>query len=125
MLKGAVLYAKDLETLTHFYLGIGGERTGGEDGEFCIIASAETELIILQAPAHIASGIVIETPPVARSTTPIKPVFEVPSIDAILENLDDLGGAKLSGAKPWKFRQYVVQDIVDPEGNIIQLWQKS
>ncbi|MEP6018530.1 MAG: hypothetical protein ABJ251_08610 [Paracoccaceae bacterium] len=123
MLKGAVLYAKDLDKLKAFYLGIGGNLTDGIDGEFAAISNADTELIILQAPQKIASQIVIEDPPVVRSATPLKPIFSATSIADVLDKLPGIGGRTVPGSKQWKFRQYFVQDIVDAEGNVIQLWQ--
>ena len=123
MLKGAVLYAKDLIRLTKFYVAIGGEKTEGNDGEFAVVTSSGSELILLQAPTKIASQIVIQEPPTIRSTTPFKPIIETPSIDDIVLTLLEMGGRPVPDAKPWKFRHYLVQDIVDPEGNVIQLWQ--
>lgn len=123
MLKGAVLYAKDLEKLKAFYLAIGGTLTDGIDGEFAAISNADTELIILQAPQKIASQIAIEDPPVVRSAAPLKPIVCITSIADVLEKLPRIGGRPVPGSKQWKFRQYFVLDIVDAEGNVVQLWQ--
>lgn len=123
MLKGAVLYAKDLERLIEFYIAIGGQRTDGKEGEFAVVTSSETEFILLQVPKEIAAQIVIDEPPSVRSATPVKPIFETLSIDSVLQILPTFGGRPVPGAKPWKFRHYMVQDVVDPEGNVIQLWQ--
>ena len=123
MLKAAVLYAKDLEKLKAFYLAIGGNLTDSIDGEFAAISNGETELVILQAPQDIASQIVIEDPPAVRSATPLKPIVGTTSIADVLENLPGIGGRPVPGMKQWKFRQYIVQDIVDAEGNVLQLWQ--
>ena len=123
MIKGAVLYAKNLHNLTQFYLGLGGRKTDGDDGEFTVISGAGTEFVILQAPSAIASQIVIEDPPAMRADTPIKPIFEVGSIDDALKSLPEYGARPVPGAVPWTFKQFLVQDIIDPEGNVIQLWQ--
>ncbi|NOD62136.1 MULTISPECIES: hypothetical protein [unclassified Ruegeria] len=123
MLKGAVLYAKDLEKLKAFYLAIGGRLTDGIDGEFAAISNADTELVILQAPQKIAAQIPIEDPPVVRSATPLKPIVCITSIADVLEKLPRVGGRPVLGSKQWKFRQCFVQDIVDAEGNVVQLWQ--
>ncbi|WP_171098188.1 MULTISPECIES: hypothetical protein [unclassified Ruegeria] len=123
MLKGAVLYAKDLKKLRAFYLAIGGKQTDGIDGEFAAISNADTELIILQVPQTIAPQIVIEDPPVVRSGTPMKPIISTISIADVLEILPEIGGRPVPDMKQWKFRQNLVQDIVDPEGNVVQLWQ--
>jgi len=123
MLKGAVLYAKNLERLKAFYLAIGGKLTDGAEGEFATISNDVTELIILQAPQNIASQIEIEDPPVVRMVTPLKPILSTSSIGNVLEKLQEIGGRPVPGSKQWKFRQYLVQDIVDAEGNVVQLWQ--
>lgn len=123
MLKGAVLYAKEMERLIRFYVAIGGEQTDGSEGEFAVISKLHTELIILQAPKEIASRIAIDNPPLVRTSTPIKPILEVSSIDEALMILPDFGGQLVPGVERWKFRKYLVQDIVDPEGNVLQLWQ--
>lgn len=123
MLKGAVLYAKNLEELSSFYIGIGGRQTEVADGEFVAIANSDAELIILQTPEQIASQIVIETPPTVRAATPVKPIVGVTSIDEVLKELPNLGGMIVPGSSRWQFRDYLVQDIVDPEGNVVQLWQ--
>lgn len=125
MLKGAVLYAKSLENLAQFYLHIGGQITDERTGEFSVIANGGTELIILQAPSEIASQIVISDPPAIRSATPLKPILETSSIEDVLHELSKFGGRPVPGAEIWKFRQYLVQDIVDPEGNVVQLWQSQ
>ncbi len=123
MLKGAVLYAKNLEKLSSFYVGIGGKQTDGADGEFAAIATSDAELIILQTPEQIASQIVIENPPAVRTATPLKPIVNVTSIEEVVQNLPELGGMIVPGSSQWQFRSNLVQDIVDPEGNVVQLWQ--
>ncbi|WP_420334919.1 hypothetical protein [Roseibium sp.] len=125
MLKGAVLYAKNLENLTQFYLQIGGQITDEGKGEFSAISNGGTELIILQTPSEVASQIVIDDPPAIRSATPLKPILETSSIEDVLHDIFKFGGRPVPGAKRWKFRKYLVQDIVDPEGNVVQLWQSE
>ena len=125
MLKGAVLYAKNLDNLVEFYLLIGGQKIDGVKAEFAVIANSGTELIIIQTPKEIAAQIVIEDPPMVRSETPLKPIFEVSSIADVLKAVTKFGSRPAPGAKPWAFRQYLVQDIIDPEGNVIQLWQTA
>ena len=123
MLKGAVLYAKNLDTLSRFYIGIGGTQTDGVVGAFVALATSDAELIILQIPMEIASQIEIKTPPTVRSATPVKPIISVESIDDVLQILSELGGMTVPASSPWKYRKHLVQDVVDPKGNVIQLWQ--
>lgn len=125
MLRGAVLYAKDFKKLVAFYSTLGGDISADVDSDFAIFKALETELIILQTPEHVSSQIEIADPPVVRSGTPLKPIISVASMDLALKAVSESGGAILPGASPWKFRDNLVLDIVDPEGNVVQLWQPT
>jgi len=125
MLKGAVLYAKDLTKLRDFYLALGGKVTDGDGGDYVVITSQVADLIVLQTPEHISSQIEISKPPKVRSGTPVKPIIEVLSMNQARKVVDAAGGSVLSGADQWEFRGNLVQDIVDPEGNVVQLWQPT
>jgi len=125
MLRGAVLYAKDLENLVVFYSALGGDIVEDVQSDFATFKAFETELIILQTPEHVSSQIEIADPPVVRSGTPLKLIISVSSIDLALKAVSESGGAILPGSNPWKFGDNLVQDIVDPEGNVVQLWQPT
>ncbi len=126
MLRGAVLYAKNLERLVAFYAALGNDVVVERESDFAIIqAHDNTELIILQTPEHVSAQIEITNPPVVRSETPLKLIFTVSSIEQALESVFKRGGALLAEASQWKFRSDLVQDIVDPEGNVVQLWQST
>jgi hypothetical protein len=115
VLMSAVLHATSLENITQFYLAIGGRQTDGSENEFAIVNQPGVEFIILQAPMRIASQIVIENPPAVRSATPCKSILEMSLIDDVLQFIAEFGGKPAPGAKTWKFQQFLVQDIVDPE----------
>ena len=123
MFRGAVLYAKDLETLVRFYSALGGELSESVASEFAVIGKGGFELIILQAPDHISANIVIEKPPVIRTSNPFKAIIQVSTMALALKAAIEHGGMIVPGSKQWQFRNYMVQDIVDPEGNVVQLWQ--
>ena len=125
MLKGAVLYVKNLENMVAFFSALGGDVSHSEPGEFATLTSSGTELILLQVPEHIAAAIEITAPPAIRSGTPIKPILLVASIPEALEVLPKTGGMKVPEANIWEFQGHLIQDIVDPEGNVIQLWQPA
>ena len=125
MLKGAVLYAKNLDILVNFFCALVEGSVEDHDDDFAVIKAGDAELIILQTPPHISSKIEITNPPVVRAGTPLKPIISVLSIDGVLETVSKNGGMILPGASRWKFRDTLVQDIVDPEGNVIQLWQPA
>lgn len=123
MLKGAVLYAKNLEDLVAFYVGLGGQILDQRPGEYGIIGYEDGELSIVQSPDRIASQIVVDQPPTPRAMNPLKPVFSVSSLNDCLNAISLNGGLTLPGSNTWEFRGNRIQDVVDPEGNIIQLQQ--
>ena len=125
MLQGAVIYAINLDRLTRFYTGLGGEVAEQSPGEYVVFGKGDTTLTLVQAPDHIASTTVIKTSPIARSATPIKPVVQVGSLDGALSSVEDHGGGLLPEAGRWRFRGAVLQDVIDPEGNVMQLSQRE
>lgn len=125
MLSGAVLYAKDLRRLVEFYSALGGKTVDGKEGEFTTLEAKGIKLIVLQIPEHIAAKIKIETPPTVRAETPLKPIILVSSIDSALDEIPAFGGSPLPGSARWEFDGHQIQDIFDPEGNVVQLWQPN
>jgi len=126
MAIGAVLYAKNLNHLIDFYQRLNLELVEKEDGDYAVLESIDAPgavLTLVQAPAQIADSIEISTPPVVRSSNPIKLTLLVGSIDALLGGIDEHGGISNTAIKRWKFRNHDHHDIVDPEGNVIQLKQ--
>lgn len=119
----AVIYAKDLDGLVEFYSALGLTVDEIERGNYAVLTGTQVELSIVQIPKDIASEIQISVPPEARSRTPIKLAFSVPSIDAALEAVQPLGGRPAGDAKRWRFRGHEIQDALDPEGNVFQLRQ--
>lgn len=52
------------------------------ENDHVVLASPAFQLVILKVPEHVAPSLEIESPPRRRTETPIKLVFEVPSISA-------------------------------------------
>jgi catechol 2,3-dioxygenase-like lactoylglutathione lyase family enzyme len=124
MTTAAVIYAKDLERLVAFYAALGLRVDETKRGDFAVLLGPDLELSIIQIPKQVASQIEISTPPQARTRTPIKLAFFVPSIDQALEATRALGGRVKDDAKRWEFRGHALQDAVDPEGNVYQLRER-
>lgn len=127
MAQGAVIYAKDLDRLAEFYSNLEHEVVERADGDYVVMHSSQnpqSQLTIVQTPAAIAEQIDIKTPPKVRTDTPIKLTFITSSIDATLGRLEELGGISNAEVKRWLFRDYTHHDIVDPEGNVVQLKQR-
>lgn len=120
MLIGAVVYAKELNRLVPFYVGLGFSPEEG-DGSFQTLVKDQTELTVVQAPENIAAEIEMANPAMARVNTPLKLVFVVESIEASAARINELGGRVDRGQARWEMGNYYVQDAVDPEGNILQM----
>lgn len=125
MLQGAVLYAKDLDRQVTFYATFGGQIVEQQAGDYAVIEDGNSQFALVQIPPQIAAAIEITSPPAIRAQTPIKLIFVVASIDEALSAAAKLGGTTAPDAQPWQFRGHEVQDAIDPEGNVYQLWQPS
>ena len=93
------------------------------DGEFCVLASDDWELALVAAP--VATAPVIATPPRRREQVPIKLAFDVPVIDALISTIAEAGGQAEGIASAWEFQGRRHLDCVDPEGNVVQLRDRS
>lgn len=120
---GALIYAKDLERLSHFYQTLLSMQLLVADTEHHVIESADIQLIIHAIPPHIASTFSIATPPVPREEQAIKLFFTVPSLSAAQTVAASLGGA-LFGHE-YAGPGFKVRNGYDPEGNILQLRENA
>ena len=96
MIRGAVLYAKELAKLRDFYLALGGQVTDGDNDEYVVITTCGADLIVLQTPEHISSQIEISDPPQVRAGTPLKPIVEVISMNQARTAVLAAGGTILA-----------------------------
>jgi predicted enzyme related to lactoylglutathione lyase len=116
-LRHALIFAVDLPRMIAFYRdGVGlrlrTERLSKTWAEF----EAGTGGLALHAiPAEIARDIAIADPPLPRSATPIKLVFETADLDTARERVLAHGGALLLA------RGTGAIDCLDPEGNVFQI----
>jgi catechol 2,3-dioxygenase-like lactoylglutathione lyase family enzyme len=116
-LRGAVLFAKDIERMTRFYRdGFGLSIAAGSVSEgFVDLRSSGGRLLLHAIPPHIAKDIHIESPPKPRADTAIKLVFEAPDVATARANLSSCG-AQMRDVSQWGSC-----DGVDPEGNVFQV----
>jgi predicted enzyme related to lactoylglutathione lyase len=121
---GAVLYAKNLTLVKAFYEAVLSLNVEHADSEYVVLASPAFQLVILKVPEQIASSIEIESPPRRRTETPLKLVFEIPSISAARAIAQLHGGELLPPEREWNFQGYRVCDGQDPEGNVVQFRQR-
>jgi predicted enzyme related to lactoylglutathione lyase len=121
---GAVLYAKDVGRLVAFYSAVLGMQATDRDEDHVVLEAPAFQLVVLQIPRHIASGIEITQPPARRAQAAVKLVFFVPSISSVRASAEAFGGVMNSVDTEWSFQGFTVCDGLDPEGNVIQFRAK-
>ncbi|MEO6343717.1 MAG: glyoxalase/bleomycin resistance/dioxygenase family protein [Dokdonella sp.] len=118
---GAVIYAKDLDRLSAFYVAVTALSVINDQRDHVVLEGGGFELVVVAIPARIAQRIDIENPPVRREESPIKLIFVVSSI-AAARMLAPIHGGELNPAElEWELPGGRVCDGHDPEGNVIQL----
>ncbi|WP_313951602.1 glyoxalase/bleomycin resistance/dioxygenase family protein [Accumulibacter sp.] len=116
---GALIYAKDLERLSHFYQTLLSMQVLCADREHHVIESADIQLVIHAIPPRIAARFSIATPPVPREEQSLKLFFTVPSLSGAETVAASLGGALFG--QEYAGPGFKVRNGYDPEGNIFQV----
>ncbi|MGY3894265.1 VOC family protein [Aeromonas enterica] len=116
---GALIYARDLGLLTHFYRTLLQMDIRSQDDAFVVMENDDIQLLIHAIPESIACDIDIQVPPLLREQGAIKLFFTVPSLAWAEARAADLGGGLLP--QQWSGPGFVLRNAFDPEGNILQL----
>ena len=118
-----VIFSVDVRRLAAFYeavLGVTPTEANLVESVFDFAAVvANTQSV----PASVTEAISIQSPPEARERSPIKPVFDVDSLRAALEAVERNGGV-VTG-RTFSIDGLTRHDVLDPDGNIIQLRSPS
>ena len=121
-MSSLVIFALNVKTLANFYkdvLGISPTPRPGDSKKDIRLGINGEELLIHSIPDRIAKGIVIQSPPAPRDNSAMKPVFDVQSLSIAMERVTLLGG--IVTERTFTLDGLTRQDIVDPEGNVVQL----
>lgn len=117
----AVLYAKDVARVVAFYQHVVGLEPTKVDEGYVVLAAPGMDLVVVQMRPDVAASIEISDPPLRREDTPIKLVFDVPSLGTARESAPSFGAELGPSEREWEFQGRRVCDGVDPEGNVFQL----
>ena len=118
-----VLWADTFEQTTEFYRKLLGASLQHASDEFVSIVASGNEVLLHRVPEQWATE--IANPPKIREENPIKPCFEVDSIeDARLAVLGSHGWV-LAAETEQAHGDKTYCDAVDPEGNVIQLFSRT
>jgi Glyoxalase-like domain len=113
-----VVFSVDVRRLATFYESVlGAEPTYEASGDIRIVSDRD-EVLIHWIPAEIAKTIEVRVPPVARDTSPIKPVLDVDSVAIALDRVRAHGGVVTSHA--FDVDGVARHDVLDPDGNVVQ-----
>jgi predicted enzyme related to lactoylglutathione lyase len=117
-----VIFAVNVRNVADFYeavLGLSSKPSPGDSKKDIRLGSDGQELLIHSIPPRISKGIILESPPVPREDCAIKPVFDVKSLPVALEQVSLFGG--IVTKRTFATNGLTRHDIVDPEGNVVQL----
>ena len=121
-----VIFAVNVKTLASFYeavLVLSPAPQSGDTKKDIRLGGKGVELLIHSIPPRISKTIVLKSPPAPRDIAAIKPVFDVKSLSKAEEQVDLLGGVVTKVT--FTLNGMTRRDVVDPEGNVIQLRSAS
>ena len=117
-----MIFAVNVNCLADFYASVIGltpcPKPGDSKKDLRLGNDAE-ELLIHSIPSRISKTIFLEVPPVPRETSAMKPVFDVHSLSAALDQVSVRGG--IVTERTFTLDGLTRCDVVDPEGNVVQL----
>jgi predicted enzyme related to lactoylglutathione lyase len=114
-----VIFARDVSRLAAFYESVLSLNPFEDSWGGIRLLDDKEEILIHPIPKAIAKTIDIQTPPRARENTAIKPVFNVVSLSACLEEVQRRGGVVTD--QTFSLDGLTRHDVLDPEGNVVQL----
>jgi predicted enzyme related to lactoylglutathione lyase len=122
-MSALVIFSVDVRRLASFYeLVLDASATTESSGAIRLTTGSD-EVLIHSIPKKVAAGISISTPPAPRENSALKPVFEVQSLSRTLQRVEENGGVVTSFT--FRLGGITRHDILDPDGNIIQLRSSS
>jgi predicted enzyme related to lactoylglutathione lyase len=122
-MSSLVVFSVNVRRLAAFYEAVLGANPHHEpSGDIRLIGDRE-EVLVHSIPAKIVKTIEVRTPPEPREGSAIKPVFDVESLEAAMEQVNAKGGVVT--ARTFSIDGLTRHDVIDPDGNVIQLRGRS
>jgi predicted enzyme related to lactoylglutathione lyase len=118
-MSSLVVFSVNVRRLAMFYEAVlGAEPVDESSGDIRLINDRD-EVLIHSIPKEIAKDIEITSPPIPRENSPLKPVFDVLSLERALGSVEATGGVVTS--RGFSVDGLTRRDVLDPDGNVIQL----
>jgi len=118
-----VIFSIDVHRLADFYEAVLGVTPTNDGSGDIRLRNDREEVLVHSVPAGVARTISIQSPPEARDRSPIKPVFDVDSLQPALEAVERNRGV-VTG-RTFTMEGLTRHDVLDPDGNVIQLRARS
>ena len=118
-----VLWVSDLNAQADFYATLFAVKSPTVGDGFAEITDGTNAVLLHTLPAEYAAPIPLTSQLPAQEEVAIKPVF---TIGSITEAADRIAGT-LATIYPTSvtYGEFTYRDLVDPEGNVIQLQQRN
>ena len=95
-MSGLVIFSPGVDRLANFYEAVlEAERSPEASGDVRLFTQRD-EVLIHSIPNKVADQIMISSPPEPRDSSPVKPVFDVGSLESALEAGRSAGGVVTS-----------------------------
>ena len=118
-MSSLVVFSINVRRLAVFYEAVLDAEPLDESSEDIRLINERDEILIHSVPKKIAKDIDIASPPVPRENSPLKPVFDVVSLERALGRVEAMGGVVTS--RGFSVDGLTRRDVLDPDGNVIQL----
>ena len=118
-LAQVIVFVKDLERMLAFYRDvIGLVPLDHSDGRFVRLDGGGTRIALHRLPDGVAARVRVEDPPIRRTYTPVKLAFHADDVDVVRAGMEARG---VTCDEVRRFGAVAFFDVVDPEGNIVQV----
>jgi len=122
-MSALVIFSVDVRRLATFYERVLGLEPSVEKSGDIRLRSGHEELLIHTIPVRVAQDIEVRVPPKPREAIALKPVFNVDSLEDSLSAVMVNGGVVTQ--RSFTLDGLTRHDVVDPDGNIVQLRSRS
>ena len=117
-----VLWVSDLDAQIAFYSNLLELELVGQESGFAYLLGEANAVMLHELPSEYRASVPLRVQQPAQAEVAIKPVFVVDDLDTARERLSGTLGT--AAAEAFTHGQSSYLDVVDPEGNVIQLEQR-
>jgi predicted enzyme related to lactoylglutathione lyase len=118
-MSALVIFSHDVRRLARFYEHVLGATAVTEKSGDVRVTTDLDEVLVHSISKKISANMSVQTPPVPRDNSALKPVFEVQSLLSALKRVEANGGVVTN--RTFRYNGITRHDVIDPDGNVIQL----